>query len=214
MPDRPLIVLPAPGIASRSRPFGGGTPPHFPSRARQGQRLTPRFETLHAYFQQRSVELLASAAGQIPEEVIVFETVGSVTNFLDAARRIPGLDLLTVTLAWFSPIHPRHRNYRQAAVWFDIEHEKLRVKRQEAEWKLTRNGTLQHEVLEGEQAAPFAEDETMLVKVNCRSDAGVLEGTVRYGLLVTIEVAEQLGIPIYDEIAARIRPAVQVRSAA
>jgi hypothetical protein len=75
-------------------------------------------------------------------------------------------------------------------------------------------GTLQHEVLEGEQAAAFAEDETMLVKVNCRSDAGVLEGNARYGLLVTIEVAEQLEIPIYDEIAARIRPAVQVRSAA
>jgi len=69
-------------------------------------------------------------------------------------------------------------------------------------------------VLEGERAAAFAEDATMLVKVNCRSDAGVLQGTIRYSLLVTIEAAEQLEIPIYNEIATRIRPAVQVRPAA
>lgn len=127
---------------------------------------------------------------------------------------VRGYRRVTVTLAWLSPIHARHRNYRQAAVWFDIEHTKLRVTRQEAEWKLTRNGTVQHEVLEGERAAAFAEDATMLVKVNCRSDAGVLQGSIRYSLLVTIEAAEQLEIPIYDEIAARIRPAVQVRPAA
>src|SRR5712664_1444725 len=94
MPDRPLIVLPAPAAASRGRPPGGGAPPHLPDRARQGQRLGPRFETLRAYFDQRTVELRASAAGQIPEEVIVFETVGSVAKFLETTRRVPGLDFL------------------------------------------------------------------------------------------------------------------------
>ena len=94
MPQRPLILLPAPARASRGRPPGGGAPPHVPSRARQGQRLGPRFETLRVYFEQRTVEFRASAAGQIPEDVIVFETVGTVANFLNAARLVPGLDFL------------------------------------------------------------------------------------------------------------------------
>src|SRR2546429_5258758 len=94
MPDRPLIVLPAPAAASRGGLPRGGASPHVPGRVRQGQRLGPRFETLRAYFEQRTVELRASAAGQVPEEVIVFETVGSVANFLEAARRMPGLDFL------------------------------------------------------------------------------------------------------------------------
>jgi hypothetical protein len=94
MPDRPLIVLPSPAAASRGRLPSGGSSHHLPGRSRQGQRIGPMFETLRAYFEQRTVEFRASAAGQIPEEVIVFETVGSVANFLNAARRVPGLDFL------------------------------------------------------------------------------------------------------------------------
>ena len=66
----------------------------MPSRSRQGQRIGPKFDTLRAYFEQRTAELRSSAAGQIPEEVIVFETVDSVANFLNAARLVPGLDFL------------------------------------------------------------------------------------------------------------------------
>src|SRR5690348_4879971 len=94
MANRPLIVLPAPAIASRARLFGGGAPPHLPGRARQGQRLAPRLDALRVYFERRTVELRASAAGQVPEEVIVFETVGSIANFLRAAKRVDGLDFL------------------------------------------------------------------------------------------------------------------------
>jgi hypothetical protein len=91
-----------------------------------------------------------------------------------------------VTLAWLSPIHPRHRNYRGAALCFDIENEKLATKREDADWRCARNGTVQHEIFEGERAAAFAEDETMVIRVNCRADANSLEGTVRYGLVVSI----------------------------
>src|SRR6266487_7211480 len=94
MASRPLIVLPAPAVASRARLYGGGPLPHLPARARQGQRLAPRLDALRVYFERRSVELRATAAGQVPEEVIVFETVGSVANFLRAAQRIDGLDFL------------------------------------------------------------------------------------------------------------------------
>src|SRR4051812_24043426 len=94
MPERPLIILPAPAVAERDRPPGGGNSPRLPGRTRQDERLTPQFEILRDYFAQRAVELTASAAGHVPEEVIVFETVGLVSNFIQAARRVQGLDFL------------------------------------------------------------------------------------------------------------------------
>lgn len=124
-----------------------------------------------------------------------------------------GLRRVVVTLAWLSPIHPRHRNYRGAALWFDIEKEKLRTERSGVEYRTAKNGTVQHEIFEGERAAAFAEDATMLIRVNCREDAGSLDGEIRYGLVVSVEVAEELLVPVYDEIATRIRPAVTIRSA-
>jgi len=93
MPDRPLIVLPSPASASRSDWGPRGRDPHLPNRARQGSLLTPRFQAVQNHFQQQTA-LLASAAGQIPEEVIVFETIGAVGDFLEAAKVIPGFDFL------------------------------------------------------------------------------------------------------------------------
>jgi hypothetical protein len=125
---------------------------------------------------------------------------------------VRGLRRVVVTLAWFSPIRPRHRNYRGAALWFDVEKLKLGADRRDIEWRSARNGTIQHEIFEGERAVVIAETGTMKVKVNCRADAASLTETVRYGLIVSIEVAEELRVPVYEEIATRIRPAVSVRA--
>jgi len=94
MADRPLIVLPAAAVASRTKLGSGPSATHFPSRRRQGERLSPRFDELRVFFEQRTAQLQATAAGQVPEEVIVFETIGTVANFLKAAGRLPGLDFL------------------------------------------------------------------------------------------------------------------------
>lgn len=126
---------------------------------------------------------------------------------------IRGLRRIVVTLAWLSPIHPRHRNYRGAALWFDIENKKLATKREDTEWRSARNGTIQHEIFEGLRAAAFAEEETMVIRVNCRADADSLEGMIRYGLVISLEVAEELRIPVYEEIAVRIRLTVPVGAA-
>ncbi|MDE3244001.1 MAG: hypothetical protein KGO52_14920, partial [Nitrospirota bacterium] len=56
--------------------------------------MAPRLDILRRYFDQRVVELRTSAAGQVPEEVIVFETVGSISNFIEAAKRVPGFDFM------------------------------------------------------------------------------------------------------------------------
>jgi hypothetical protein len=120
---------------------------------------------------------------------------------------IRGRRRLTFTLAWFSPINPQSRAYRIARLWLSPPSERLATKQTEAERHAVRNGTLQHEIWEGDQAAAFSEGAELVVRVNCREDGGKLIGSVRYGLAVSIEAAVELGLPIYEEV----RQAIAVR---
>jgi hypothetical protein len=61
--------------------------------------------------------------------------------------------------------------------------------------------------LEGERAAAFIDGANLEIQVNCSSDAGVLEEAVPYALAATIEVAEEIGIDIYSEVAVRVHAA-------
>lgn len=83
--------------------------------------------------------------------------------------------------------------------------------RQEADWQAVKRGTVQHEILEGEKASAFVEDQALEILVNCRADAGDLSETVPYAIAVSLEVAEGIDISIYNEIQTRIRPSVTVR---
>lgn len=115
-----------------------------------------------------------------------------------------------MSLAWNSPINPRSRKYRAAHLWFSPKGDLLRVHRRDADWRAVQRGTIQHEILEGEAAAMFAEDDALEIQVNCRADAAELSDPVRYGLAVSFEVAEGVGIPIYDEIRTRLYAPVRI----
>jgi hypothetical protein len=126
---------------------------------------------------------------------------------------------LTVTLAWLTPINPWDRRYRRAHLWFDPKASTadgdsaklLKVERCEADGRATRRGTLQHEILEGEKAARFAADDNLVLKVSCRADAGDFDESVPYALVVSLEVAPGMEIPIYDEMRVRLRPRTRIR---
>jgi hypothetical protein len=90
--------------------------------------------------------------------------------------------------------------------------EGLSLSRAEADWRTVSRGTVQHEILEGDRAAAFSEGDHIELSVNCHADAGSLEDPVPYGLAASLEVAEGVTIPIYDEVRAII--AVAVRAAA
>jgi hypothetical protein len=92
----------------------------------------------------------------------------------------------TVTLAWLSPVASTTQRYRR--------------------------GTVQHEVFEGESAVAISDGDTLQIKVNCRKDARKIETPVAYGLVVSLEVAEGVNLPIYNEIRTRIAPAVEIRA--
>lgn len=120
---------------------------------------------------------------------------------------------LILTLAWISPINPRHRKFRRAKLFISppAEKEQLRVSRINSDHNQVKNGTIQHEVLEGKKAAEFDDGDYISIRVTCKEDAGALESIIHYGIAVTLEVAEGSELPIYQEISERIRPAPQVR---
>ena len=121
---------------------------------------------------------------------------------------------LTVTLAWLSPTHASRQSYRIAHLWFNPSNA-IAPNRQFADHRAVQRGTLQHEVLEGDVASVFQDGESIAIRVNCRADAADIAEPIRYGLVVTLEVAEGVmprlfTIPIYQEVRDRIATRVQV----
>lgn len=123
---------------------------------------------------------------------------------------------MAVTLAWFTPINPAHRNLREAKLelspvgkWKDLP---LKLERQDTDHNQVLRGTVQHEILEGEkQIKQFQDGEHIRLQVTCKSDATErLDTPVPYGLAVTLEVAEGVGIPVYQRVWEKIKPKLAV----
>ncbi|MBR9985066.1 MAG: S8 family peptidase [Desulfosarcina sp.] len=118
---------------------------------------------------------------------------------------------LTITLAWISPVNSRHHSYRTAHLWFNPKND-LAPSRMDADHRAVQRGTVQHEVLEGAKAVDYQDGDTIAIKVSCRADAGDIPEPIRYGLAVTLEVADGIDIPIYQEVRDRLRVPVPVQS--
>ena len=121
---------------------------------------------------------------------------------------------MVVTLAWFSPINPNHCNLRKAKLglqpdgrWGNVP---LNIKRIDSDHNQVLRGTVQHEVLEGKrEISAYQEGAYLLLHVTCKANATeTLDQTIPYGLAVTLEVAEGVDIPIYQQIRARIQSQV------
>lgn len=115
---------------------------------------------------------------------------------------------LTITLACLSPASSQSQKYRSAQLWFKIPKTALADGRKDCSWQAVRRGTLHHEVFEGDEAFPISDGDYLTIKVNCRRDAGRFDAAIPYGLIVSLEVAEGVDIPIYQEVQDRIRPKV------
>lgn len=117
---------------------------------------------------------------------------------------------LTLTLAWMSPIAVTTERYRKASLWFELDNKIVANNNKEVDFWTARRGTIQHQVYEGTRATFIPDDYSLKIKVNCRKDAADFEEPVVYGLGVTLEIAEGVGITIYDEIRARMAQEVPI----
>ena len=121
---------------------------------------------------------------------------------------------VTLTLAWLTPVNPRHRSYRRAALKLEPHGPSgILGERTDADMHGARRGTVQHEVLEGERAVPYAPGSAVELTVSCRADAGALEVDVPYALLASVEIPEAVGLPIYEEVRQALQVPVGVRTA-
>ncbi len=121
---------------------------------------------------------------------------------------------VTITVAWFSPVNPRHQAYRRAKLEVGAVTSLATaagVKRAggQPSDKSVPRGTVFHTRYEGDRAVPFVDDGRVLLHVFCREQAGPLDQDIRYGVAVTIEAGE--GIPVYDEVRARLAVPVAPR---
>lgn len=91
MARHPLLVFPTPVSAERSSLTARGSPPRVPSHDRQVARLAPRFEDLRRSFEEDTATARLAVDGADPERVLVLEVAGSVEDFANAVRRIPGM---------------------------------------------------------------------------------------------------------------------------
>lgn len=118
---------------------------------------------------------------------------------------------LTVTLSYISPVSPNKQAYRGAQLWFNIDDGGKGVvpERQNTEWQAVRKGTLQHEIFIGESPIVWNDDD-LIIKVNCKEDAGKVSTAIPYCLFVTFEVAEGFDVDLYAEVSAKIRQRIQI----
>ncbi len=121
---------------------------------------------------------------------------------------------LTVTLAWFTPINPWHKDYRGALLWFTPDNKSLALEKTDLDAEHSRRGTLQHQVFEGHKVRAFADGDVLSIKVSCAEDAGGMDGLVPYSIAATLEIAENVNLPIFNEMRTRIRltPKVETKT--
>jgi hypothetical protein len=116
---------------------------------------------------------------------------------------------LTITLAWLSPVNTRTQRHRSARLWVDPPADDLHLIRVDADHHRVRHGTLQHELLEGRQAAVFNDDTDLALDVDCRLDNRADPHTpVRYGLVVSLEV----GLTVQTDVHAEVRQGLRTRA--
>lgn len=78
-PSTPTIIP-----VGRHRPISA---PHFPSQSSQARRIGPKLQRLSDAFAKKLMVVQDNIQGASPEFVLVFETAGSVDNFIRAAQR-------------------------------------------------------------------------------------------------------------------------------
>jgi hypothetical protein len=124
----------------------------------------------------------------------------------DSLKRVTDPRAITLSLAWFSPVNPRHAAYRRAKLEIKpadfgssigVEREKC----QPSEKSVPR-GSLFHVRYTGQRAVPFIDDGHISFRVFCREQGGALDQSIRYGLAITIEAGE--GIAVYQEVRQRL----------
>ena len=113
---------------------------------------------------------------------------------------------VTYTLAWLTPINLRHSGYRKAKLKVEWpQSDPLQLKVAGAKKTAAQRGTVEHHVREGTKIVAFGDEHWLEITVACKADAGDLAESIPYALAVSLEIAEPLGVSIFEEVRERVR---------
>jgi hypothetical protein len=128
---------------------------------------------------------------------------------------INGFRAVTITVAWLTPLNLSHRGYRMAKLSAAAASDRsfsLGVERSRSQpsHDAVDRGTIFHMRWEGSSAAPFVDQGNLVFNVGCKATAGELDADIPYGVAVSIEVGQDVAVPVYEEIVNRLRAAVRI----
>lgn len=127
---------------------------------------------------------------------------------------------IAATVAWFTPVQPTRRFYRQAELFVDDVHNNgfalgcAPLSAQPTDMLACR-GTVWSQRFDGAAVISHDEDERLKFRVSCREtypSALSTRDEIPYALAVTIEIGAGVALPLYDEIMAAIRAETAVRA--
>lgn len=125
--------------------------------------------------------------------------------------------VVTVTLAWFTPINARHQNYRSVTMEAKPDDEEneyaLGVEREKLhpDFNAIARGTVFHDRRTGKKAVSYIDEGFMIARVSARATAGKLADDIPFAMAVSIEVDESSEIQIYDEIRQALLTEVETQ---
>jgi hypothetical protein len=128
---------------------------------------------------------------------------------------IRGFRAVTVTIAWLTPVNLSHRMYRMAKLEgspggdknFSLGVDNAQV---QPSHNAVVRGTVFHRRWEGEKAVSFTDNGDLLVNVSCKAAAGEMDADIMYGVTISVEVGQDVAVPVYEEVKTRLRAAVRV----
>ena len=94
MPELPALPLGAPTTRPRTTGRGGRPRIEGPGRDVQQRRMGPALQRLTDAFEAQRLGLTDDPGALHPEQVLVLEIAGEIDEFVNAVRRIPGLEFL------------------------------------------------------------------------------------------------------------------------
>ncbi|MBC6445404.1 MAG: S8 family peptidase [Alphaproteobacteria bacterium GM202ARS2] len=130
-------------------------------------------------------------------------------------ENLPGFRAMTATVGWFTPLNINHRNYRAGKLEVKPGADKnfslgVETSKHQPSHHSFGKGTVYHHRWDGKKARTFSDDGNLVLKVVCKSPTSGLDDEIPYGLAVTLEVGEEVTVPVYDEIRNRLRQAIRI----
>lgn len=117
---------------------------------------------------------------------------------------------VSITLAYWAPVTRGLKRYRSSKVFFTTSNAKtissiVGGNRIDAHYQAVARGSLQHEVIEGDNSPRFFGDATFPIHVECMKDGqndSEQKFRIRYALVASIETASETSTTVHDEVRA------------